>query len=159
MTSAESAHLIARAPMHGVQLADMFAGARATGGTTRCRAELARADSSSSYEVSDAALKALDTVSRRREGRDRLRGRRGKRASPPWCARPANGRASISLFDRDRSAMRIKPLGTIDDGLGAVSGVAMYKRHVFAVSDARRLDVISIEDPARPRQSVAGSRR
>jgi hypothetical protein len=63
----------------------------------------------------------------------------------------SSGRAGITLFDAT-DPRALKPLGTLDDGVGAMAGVAVYKRHLFAVSDARRLDVISIEDPARPRR-------
>jgi len=63
----------------------------------------------------------------------------------------ANGKASLAVFDVS-DPRALKSLGTLDEGLGAVSGIAMHKRHVFAVSDGRRLEVVSVEDAARPRR-------
>jgi hypothetical protein len=105
------------------------------------------------YEVSDAGLRAVDTASVEAKGvTDCVVDSETGIAA---LVRDAGaGRSSIALFDvTDPRAM--KPLGTFDDGLGAVSGIAIYKRSVLAVSDARRLDVISIEDPARPRRSAS----
>ncbi|HUQ84226.1 MAG TPA: Ig-like domain-containing protein [Gemmatimonadaceae bacterium] len=103
-----------------------------------------------SFEVSDAGLRALDTVA-------------VDAKSVSDCAvdpesgiaavvrEGANGRTSIALFDAN-DPRAIKPLGSIDDGLGAVSGVAIAKRTLYAVSDSRRLDILSLEDAARPRR-------
>ena len=63
-----------------------------------------------------------------------------------------NARSSIALFDANEPRS-LKALGAIDDGLGAISTVAIYKRHVFAVSDGHRLDVVNIKDPARSRRA------
>ena len=71
-------------------------------------------------------------------------------ASRRWSVRARTAATSIALFDAT-DPRALKALGTIDDGLGAVERYRDRKRHVFAVSDARRLDVVSIEDPARPR--------
>lgn len=62
-----------------------------------------------------------------------------------------NGHSAISLVDAS-DPRALKPRGSMDDGLGSVSGVAIYRRHILAVSDARRLDIVSMEDPTRPRR-------
>jgi len=141
--------LIARVPMAGVPVSDVFgwrgrdgrdyAVACAGGG----RGQLV------AYEVSDAGLKALDTVSI--EAKTLTDCVVDAETGVAVVVRETNGRGSIALFDAN-DPRSIKPLGTLDDGLGSVAGIAIYKRHVLAVSDARRLDVVSIEDPARPRR-------
>ena len=102
------------------------------------------------YEVSDAGLRAADTASVDAKGVTdcAVDGDAGIAA----VVRDAGtGRSAIVLFDI-ADPRSIKPLGTFDDGLGSVSGVAIYKRSLFAVSDARRLEVIGFDDPSRPRR-------
>lgn len=104
------------------------------------------------FDVSDAGLKALDTASVEAKGLSDcvVDGETGIAA----VVRDAgNGRSSIALFDVT-DARAVKPLGIFDDGLGAVSGIAMYKRYLLAVSDARRLEIISVEDAAKPRRAA-----
>jgi hypothetical protein len=105
------------------------------------------------YEVTDAGLKALDTllVDAKSLADCVVDAETGLAAV---VREAAPGRASIALFDAT-DPRALKALGGVDDGLGAVSGIAIWKRHLFAVSDARRLDVISLEDPARPRHAGA----
>ena len=105
------------------------------------------------YEVSDAGLRALDTASVDAKAVSDcvVDGEHGIAA----VVRDAGtGHASIAFFDvTDPRA--VKPLGSIDEGFGAVSGVAIYDRYLLAVSDARRLEIISIEDPSRPRRAAS----
>ena len=104
-----------------------------------------------SYELSDAGAKPLDTatVDARSLTECVVDAESGIAAV---VRETQNGRSSISLFDvTDPRAL--KALGTVEDGLGAVSGVAIAKRFLYAVSDAHRLDVLSIEDPSRPRRA------
>ena len=110
------------------------------------------------YEVSDAGFKAVDTVSL--DAKPVTDCMVDAESGVAVVVREtANGRGSISLFDAT-DPRSIQPLGTMDDGLGSISGVAMYKRHVLAVSDARRLDVDQHRGsgPA-ARSRVHGSRR
>jgi hypothetical protein len=145
----ESARLVARATS-GSQLADVFGWRGRDGHDLAIGCGNGPRGQIVSYEISDAGLKALDTTS--------------FDASPVVdCAVDAetgvavvvrdgpSGRSSLTLVDvTDPRAL--KPLGTFADGLGAVAGVAIYKHLLFAVSDARRLEVVSLEDPARPRR-------
>ena len=105
------------------------------------------------YEVTDAGLRAMDTASVDAAGvTDCVVD--GETNVAAVVRDAGNGRSAIALFDVT-DARAIKPLGTFDDGLGAVSGVAFHKRSLLAVSDARRLEVISVDDPARPRRMAA----
>lgn len=103
-----------------------------------------------SFEMVDAALKPLDTASvDAKSVSDCVVSDDGGLAVV--VREGANGRASLALFDAS-DPRALKPFAVFDDGIGAVSGIALHKRHVFAVSDARRLDVVSVEDPLRPRR-------
>jgi len=105
------------------------------------------------YEVSDAGLKAVDTASVDAKGViDCVVD--GDAGIAAIVRDGGNSRSSIALLDV-ADPRSIKALGTFDDGLGAVSGVAIYKRSLFAVSDARRLEVISVDDPAHPRRTAS----
>jgi hypothetical protein len=105
------------------------------------------------YEVSEAGLKAMDTASVDARGITECVVD-GETNIAAVVRDAGSGRSSIVLFDvTDPRAL--KPLGTFDDGLGAVSGVAIHMRSLFAVSDARRLEVVSLEDPSRPRRIAA----
>jgi hypothetical protein len=146
-----TARLVARSPMPGSQVADMFAWhsrdgrdfAIACGGAARGQVV--------SYEISDAGLKALDTVLV--DGPSVADCSVDPETGIAAVVRDgANGRSSIALFDAN-DPRALKALGSTDEGLGAVSGIAIYKRYLFAVSDARRLDVVNIEDPAHPRRA------
>ena len=143
--------LVARVPMPGTQVSDMFAWrsrdgrdfAIACGGASRGQVV--------SYEVSDGGLKALDTVMV--DGPSVADCSVDTETGIAAVVRDAgNGRSSIVLFDAN-DPRALKPLGTVDDALGAVSGIAIYKHYLFAASDARRLEVVSIEDPSRPRRA------
>ena len=143
--------LVARVPMPGTQVSDMFAWrsrdgrdfAIACGGASRGQVV--------SYEVSDGGLKALDTVMV--DGPSVADCSVDTETGIAAVVRDAgNGRSSIVLFDAN-DPRALKPLGTVDDALGAVSGIAIYKHYLFAASDARRLEVLSIEDPSRPRRA------
>lgn len=47
----------------------------------------------------------------------------------------------------------VKQISTFDDGLyGGVHNVFIWNRHVFAINQGTRFDIISIEDPANPRR-------
>lgn len=102
------------------------------------------------YEVSDAGLQPLDTI-----GIDAKSVTEcvvdAETGLAALVAESASGRSAIALFDAsDPRALRA--LGTFTDGLGALAGVALDRGRLFAVSDARRLDVVNVEDPARPRR-------
>jgi hypothetical protein len=146
----EAARLAARLPVPGSQLSDLYAwrGRQGQDFALTCgagaRAQLV------SYEVSDAGLKALDTASVDAKAlTDCVVDADGSIAAV--VRDNQNGRTSITLFDVS-DPRSLKPLGTTDDGLGAISGIAFSKRFIYAVSDARRLDIISVEDPSRLRR-------
>jgi hypothetical protein len=148
---AATPRVVARAPMPGSQVSDMFAWhsrdgrdfAIACGGASRGQVI--------SYEVLDGSLRALDTVAV--DGPSVADCSVDAETGIAAVVRDGgNGRSSIVLFDAN-DPRALKPLGATDDGLGAVSGIAIYKRHLFAVSDARRLDVVNIDDPSRPRRA------
>jgi hypothetical protein len=102
------------------------------------------------FEVSDAALKPINTLNV--EAKAVVDCVVDAESGVAAIARTGqNGRSSIALFDAT-DPRALKPLGTIEDGLGAMGGLAVYKRHVLAVSDAHRLDIVNIEDPGRPRR-------
>jgi hypothetical protein len=147
----ETPRLVARASMSGSKISDLFAWhsrdgrdfAIACGGGSRGQLI--------SYEVADGGLKALDTfaVDAPSVADCAVDSETGIAA----VARDGgNGRSSIAFFDAN-DPRSLKPLGTVEDGLGGISGIAIYKRHVFAVSDGHRLDVVNIEDPSRPRRA------
>lgn len=102
------------------------------------------------YEVADGGLRAIDTVQVDAKAISdcTVDAESGLAAV---VREGANGRTSIALFDAN-DPRALKPLGTLEDGLGAVSGIAIAKRTLYAVSDARRLDVVSLDDAARPKK-------
>src|SRR5688572_23237650 len=97
-----------------------------------------------SFEVGDATVKAIDTASV--DGKSVTDCVVEEGGLGVAVREVANGRSSLALFDAS-DPRALKRLATFDDGIGAASGVALYKRHVYVVSDARRLDVVSVEDP------------
>jgi hypothetical protein len=147
----EAARVVARVATPNAQLSDV------TGWRGRDGRDYAIACASGSrgqlvsFEVSDAGLRALDTVlvDAKSVSDCAVDAESGVAAV---VREGANGRTTIALFDVN-DARAIKPLGTIDDGLGAVSGIAIARRNLYAVSDSRRLDIVSLEDAARPRKA------
>ncbi|MDF2771277.1 MAG: Ig-like protein [Geminicoccaceae bacterium] len=144
----ESARLVAKAAL-GAPTTDVYAwrgrdgrqyALACTGGS---RGQLV------SFEVGDATLKAIDTASV--DGKSVTDCVVEEGGLGVAVREVANGRSSLALFDAS-DPRALKRLATFDEGIGAASGVALYKRHVYVVSDARRLDVVSVEDPARPRR-------
>ena len=147
----ESARLVAKTAVGGgVQLSDVFGWRGRDGRDYALSCGSGARGQLVTYEVGETALRPVDTVAV--EGRSVTDCVVDAEAGIAVVAREtASARGSIVAFDvTDPRA--IKPLGTVDDGLGAIAGVAVYKRHVLAVSDARRLDIISLEDPARLRR-------
>jgi hypothetical protein len=146
----ESSRLIARAEMSGVPISDVFAWRGRDGRDYAMACGSGSRGQLVTFEVTDAALKAIDTLNVDAKGvLDCVVDAEGGVAAIARIGQ--NGRSSIALVDAS-DPRALKPLGTTDDGLGAIGGLAVYKRHVFAVSDGHRLDVVSIEDPARPRR-------
>lgn len=103
-----------------------------------------------SHEVSDAGFQALDTVA--------IDGKSitecvvdGETGVAAFVRESAPGRNGITLVDVS-NPRALKVLGGIEDGLGALAGVALEKGRLFAVSDAHRLDVLNVEDPAHPKR-------
>jgi len=145
----ESVRTIAKVAVPGSQLSDVFAWRGRDGRDLAISCSTGARNQIVSYELGDGGMRALDTVSVDAKGvTDCVVDSESGLAA---FVRDGASRSAISIFDvSDPRAM--KPLGTIDDGLGAVSGIAISKRTVFAVSDAHRLDVLSVEDPARPRR-------
>jgi hypothetical protein len=145
----ESMRPIAKVAVPGSQLSDVFAWRGRDGRDLAISCSTGARNQIVSYELGDGGMRALDTVSVDAKGvTDCVVDSESGLAA---LVRDGASRSAISIFDvSDPRAM--KPLGTIDDGLGAVSGIAISKRTVFAVSDAHRLDVVSVEDPARPRR-------
>jgi hypothetical protein len=148
---ATTPRLVARAPAPGSQVSGMFAWhgrdgrdfAIACGGASRGQVI--------SYEVSDGGLRALDTVMV--DGPSVADCVVDSEAGIAAIVRDGgNGRSSIALFDAN-DPRALKPLGSMEDGLGAVSGIAIHKRYLFAVSDGHRLEVVNIDDPSRPRRA------
>lgn len=146
----ESTRLVARATMPGSQLADLFAWRGRDGRDLAIGCGNGPRGQIVSYEISDAGLKALDTTTF--DANLVVDCAVDAETGVAVVVRDgANGRSSLTLVDAT-DPRALKPLGTFADGLGVVSGVAIYKHVLFAVSDARRLDVVSLEDPARPRR-------
>jgi hypothetical protein len=146
----EVMRIAGRALIAGSQLADIFAWRARDGRDLAIACGSGTRSQLVSYEISDAGLKALDTVVLDAKGVTDcvVDGEAGLAAV---VRDGANGRSSIAVLDvNDPRAM--KPLGALEDGLGSVSGIALYKRHILAVSDAHRLEIVSLEDPARPRR-------
>ena len=149
----EHARVVARAAVPGSQLADLFAWRARDGRAYAMTCSVGTRNQLVSYKVSDAGLEALDTTSvDARAVTDCVVDAESGLAA---VVREApSGRSAITMFDvTDPRAM--KALGTLEDGLGAVSGIAISKRTVYAVSDARRLDILSVEDPAHPKRSAS----
>jgi hypothetical protein len=151
---AESARLIARAPAPGSQLTDVFAWRGRDGRDFALACGAGNRAQIIAYELAESDFRALDTVSvdARSVSDCVVDSETGVAAV---VRDGANGRSSIALFDVT-DPRSVKPLGTFDDAaLGAISGVAMYRKNVVAVSDAHRLEVVSIDDPARPRRAAS----
>jgi hypothetical protein len=156
---AESIRMIARAPVSGSQLADIFAWRGRDGRELALGCASGARGQVVSYEIADAGLRTLDTVGI--DGQSVtdcvVDGERGLGV----VVRNGGSRSSIALLDVS-NPHAMKPLGAVEDGLGAINGVAIYNRYVLVVSDARRLDVVSVEDPMRPRRvaslELAGDR-
>ena len=146
----ESARLVARAEMTGAQLSDVFAWRGRDGRDYVMACGSASRAQLLTFEVTDAALKPIDTLNVDAKAVvDCVVDAESGVAAITRTGQ--NGRSSIALFDAT-DPRALKPLGSIEDGLGTMGGLAIYKRHVFAVSDGHRLDVVSIEDPGRPRR-------
>jgi hypothetical protein len=147
----ETARLVSRVSLPASSLSDLYAWRGRDGRDLALTCSTGARGQLVSYELSDAGLKALDTASVDAMGVTDCVVDAESGVAAVVRDNP-NGRSSITLFDvSDPRAM--KALGTMDDGLGAISGIAISRRFVYAVSDARRLDVISIEDPNRPRRA------
>jgi hypothetical protein len=145
----ETVRAIAKVAVPGSQLSDVFAWRGRDGRDLAISCSTGGRNQIVSYELGDGGMRALDTVSV--EGKGVTDCVVDSESGLAAFVRDGASRSAISIFDvSDPRAM--KPLGTIEDGLGAVSGIAISKRTVFAVSDAHRLDVLSVEDPARPRR-------
>lgn len=146
----ESTRMIARAELPGVQLSDVFAWRGRDGRDYAMACGSASRGQLVTFEVTDAALRPIDTLNVDAKGvADCVVDAETGVAAIARTGQ--NGRSAIALFDAT-DPRALKPLGSIEDGLGATGGLAVYKRHVFAVSDGHRLDVVSIEDPGRPRR-------
>ena len=155
----ESMRMIGRTPGSGSQLADIFAWRGRDGRELALSCGNGARGQVISYEVADAGLRALDTI-----GVDSpivtdcvVDSEHGLGV----IVRDGGNRSSIALLDlSDPRAM--KALGAVEDGLGEITGVAIYSRYALAVSGARRLEVVSLEDPMRPRRvgslDLAGDR-
>lgn len=147
----EGSRLLGRAAAPGGGIADAFAWRSRDGRDYLLACGGSPKGQVVAYDISDAsAPRAIDTVSvDARSVADCLVDAESGVAAV--VREGSGGRGAISLFDAS-DPRALKALGSTDDGLGSISGIAMYKRHVFAVSDAHRLDVVSVEDPARPRR-------
>lgn len=148
----EPFRVIARSPANGSQLADIFAWRGRDGRELALSCGSGVRGQVVSYELTDAGLRTLDTM-----GMDSptvtdcvVDGERGLGV----VVRNGTSRSSIALLDVS-NPLAMKPLGAVEDGLGEINGVAIYNRYALAVSDARRLDVVSLEDPMRPRRVAA----
>ena len=147
---AETVRMVARAEMSGVQLSDVFAWRGRDGRDYAMACGSASRGQLVTFEVTDAALKPIDTLNV--DAKSVVDCVVDAESGVAAIARTGqNGRSSIALFDAT-DPRALKALGSIEDGLGAIGGLAVYKRHVFAVSDGHRLDVVSVEDPGRPRR-------
>jgi len=147
----ETARPVGRVTTPNAVLSDLFAWRGRDGRDYAVTCATASRGQLVAYEVTDGGLKALDTaVVEAKSVSDCVVD--AETGIAALVRDGGNGRTTIALFDAN-DPRTLKPLGTIDDGLGAVSGIAIYKRSLFAVSDSRRLDVVSLDDPARPRKS------
>jgi hypothetical protein len=136
--------------MPGVQLSDVYAWRGRDGRDYAIACGSGSRGQLVTFEVTDVALKPIDTLSVDTKGvLDCVVDAETGIAAIARAGQ--NGHSSVALFDAT-DPRALKPLGTTDDGLGAVGGLAISKRFVFAVSDGHRLDVVSIEDPNRPRR-------
>ena len=156
---AESIRMIARSPAGGSELSDIFAWRSHDGRELALSCSSGARGQIVSFEIADAGLRTLDTL-----GMDSpavtdcvVDGERGLGV----IVRSGGSRSSIALVDVS-NPRAMKPLGAAEDGLGEINGVAIYNRYALAVSDARRLDVVSLDDPMRPRRvaslELAGER-
>jgi hypothetical protein len=147
---AEPVRVISRVPANGSELADVFSWRGRDGRELALSCSTGANGQAVSYEVTDSGLRTLGTVSVASQGVTDcvVDGASGLGA----IVRDAGaGHSSIMLLGvSDPRAM--KPLGTMEEGLGAIGGIAVHDRYVLAVNDARRLDVLSVEDPMRPRR-------
>jgi len=146
---AESIRLIARAPASGSHLVDIFAWRARDGRELALSCGSGTRGQVVSYELADAGLRTLDTL-----GIDSpsvtdcvVDPERGLGV----IVRDGGSRSSIAVLDVS-NPRAMKPLGAAEDGFGEINGVVIYNRYALAVSDARRLDVVSLEDPMRPRR-------
>lgn len=104
------------------------------------------------YDVSDAAKpRALDTVAVEARAIAECTVDPESRLAAVVLDGGPGARSRIALLDVS-SPRDAKLLATYDDGLGTLRGVTIAKQHLYVVSDARRLDVISLENRARPRR-------
>ena len=148
----EPARVAAHVSAPNAQVADVFAWRGRDGRELALACSAGSRNQIVTYEVSDAGLKAMDTASVDAKGvSDCVVDAETNIAAVVRDG--GSGRSAIALFDVT-DPRSVKPLGAFDDGLGAVSAVAIHKRFLLAVSDARRLEVISIEDPSRPRRAA-----
>jgi hypothetical protein len=146
----ESARLVARATAPAPQTSDLVAWRARDGRDYVLACGNGARGQIVSYEMTDATLNALDTVSV--DSKSVADCVIDSETGVAAIVRDGPGnRGTIALFDAS-DPRALEPLGSVADGLGAIGGVSIHKRHVFAVSDARRLDVVSIEDPSRPRR-------
>ena len=146
----EAARAVSRVGAPNAQVSDLFGWRGRDGRDYAITCATASRGQLVAYEVTDAGLKALDTVLVDAKGvSDCVVD--AETGTAAMVREGANGRTSIALFDAADPRV-LKALGSFDDGLGLISGVALAKRHLFAVSDARRLDIVNVEDPARPRR-------
>lgn len=147
----ETARVVSRLAVPGAQVSSVVAWRGRDGRDFALSCGMGTRGQLVAYEIADGSLKAIDTTNVDGKGASDcvVDGESGVGAV---VRDVGNGRSSITLLDMsDPRAM--KALGTIDDGLGAVGGVAISRKYLYAVSDARRLDIISLEDPARPRRA------
>lgn len=147
----ESIRMVARVPAggDGSQVTDIFAWRARDGRELALSCASGARTQVVSYEVTEAGLRTLDTVAIDSPGVTHcvVDGERGLGVA----VRSGGSRSSITLLDVSNPRV-MKPLGAVEDGLGDISGIAIYNRYALAVSDAHRLDVVSLEDPARPRR-------
>jgi hypothetical protein len=144
----ESARLVTKAAL-GAPVADVYAWRGRDGRPYAVACTSGNRGQLVTFDLSDGALKAIDTASV--DGKSVTDCVVDEAGLGVAVREMGNGRSSLALFDAS-NPRALKRLATFDDGIGAASGVAVYKRHVYVVSDARRLDVVSVEDPARPRR-------
>ena len=147
----ESARLVARAPIGGnAQLADVVGWRGRDGRDYALACVSGTRGQLVTFEVSEAGLKAVDTAAV--DARSIVDCSVDAETGMAVVVREAaNGRNALAMFDLS-DPRTIKSLGTFDDGLGNIGSVALYQRHALVVSDARRLDIVNLEDPARPRR-------